>query len=79
MDTGIVLQQTQGDEAALAIGETVVLESERQAREDSFCVDEIDVVYLQITSAFPRIPHEWHMQIVYTTVRVRNRHGAMPR
>jgi hypothetical protein len=53
--------------------ETIVLESERRPGEDLLCVNEVDVVSLQITSTFPRIPRESHMQIVYTNLAMRKR------
>ena len=33
----------------------------------------VDVVNLQITSSFPRVPRKTHIQIVYTRTTVRNR------
>ena len=68
---GTTFEQTQSDEASLVISETVVLECECRTGEDLFCVDEVDVVNLQITSTFPRIPRESHMRIVYTHATVR--------
>ena len=47
-------QQAKCDEPALAIRETIVLESERRAGEDPLCVNEVDVVSLQITSTLLR-------------------------
>jgi hypothetical protein len=66
-------QQAKCDKPALAICETIVLESERRPGEDLLCVNEVDVVSLQITSTFPRIPRESHMQIVYTNLAMRKR------
>ena len=66
-------QQAKCDEPALAIRETIIFESERRASEDILCVNEVDVVSLQIASTFPRIPRESHMRIVYTNLATRKR------
>jgi len=67
---GNTFQQAQRDKVPLVLGETVVLESERRARKDLFCVDKVDVVSPQVTSTFPRIPRKSHMRIVYTHMRI---------
>jgi hypothetical protein len=72
-------QQAKCDEPALAIRETIVFESERRASEDILCVNEVDVVSLQIASTFPRIPRESHMQIVYTNLAMRKPPHTPPR
>jgi len=66
-------QQAKCDQPALGIRETIVLESKRGTGEDTLCVNEVDVVNLQITSTFPRIPRESHMRIVYTNLATRKR------
>jgi hypothetical protein len=63
---GYAFEKPQGHEALFAIAESIVFIGNGRPIENLWCVTEIELVSLEISSSFAFIPFEEHTRSVYT-------------